>query len=94
MKRRAAIEPIIGHMKSEHRPERNRLKGSFGNAVNASLSAAAVNFGKLLKWVGQFWLPTPTANDFSGSYPPSVPSSGNIFSIDEVKVEKVALHLK
>ncbi len=57
MKRRAAIEQIIGHMKSEHRLERNCLKGTFGNAVNASLSAAAVNFGKLLKWVGQFWLP-------------------------------------
>jgi IS5 family transposase len=56
MKRRAAIEPTIGHMKSEHRLERNRLKGTLGNAVNALLSAAAMNFGKLLKWVGQFWL--------------------------------------
>ncbi len=36
--------------------ERNRLKGTLGNAVNALLSAAAMNFGKLLKWVGQFWL--------------------------------------
>jgi len=56
MKRRAAIEPIIGHMKSEHRLERNRLKGTLGNAINALLSAAAMNFGKLIKWVGQFWL--------------------------------------
>ena len=56
MKRRAAIEPIIGHLKSEHRLERNRLKGTLGNAVNALLGAAAMNFGKLLKWVGQFWL--------------------------------------
>jgi hypothetical protein len=55
MKRRAAIELIIGHMKSEHRLERNRLKGTLGNAINALLSAAAMNFGKLLKWVGQFW---------------------------------------
>ena len=54
MKRRAAIEPTIGHMKSEHRLERNRLKGTLGNAVNALLSAAAMNFGKLLKWVGRF----------------------------------------
>ena len=56
IKRRAAIEPTIGHMKSEHRLERNRLKGTLGTAVNALLSAAAMNFGKLLKWVGQFWL--------------------------------------
>ena len=56
MKRRAAIEPTIGHLKREHRLERNRLKGTLGNAVKASLSAAAINFGKLLKWVGQFWL--------------------------------------
>ena len=55
MKRRAAIEPIIGHMKSGHRLERNRLKGTLGDAVNALLSAAAMNFGKLLKWVGEFW---------------------------------------
>jgi IS5 family transposase len=55
MKRRAAIEPIIGHMKSGHRLERNRLKGTPGNAINALLSAAAMNFGKLLKWVGRFW---------------------------------------
>ena len=55
-KRRAAIEPIIGHMKSEHRLERNRLKGTVGNAINALLSAAAMNFGKLLGWVGRFWL--------------------------------------
>ena len=56
MKRRTAIEPIIGHLKSEHRLERYRLEGTLGNAVNALLSAAAMNFGKLLKWVEQFWL--------------------------------------
>ena len=55
MKRRAAIEPIIGHMKSEHRLERNRLKGTVGNAINALMSAAAMNFGKLLGWIGRFW---------------------------------------
>jgi len=56
MKRRAAIEPMIGHMKSEHRLERNRLKGKVGNAINAIMSAAAMNFGKLLGWIGRFWL--------------------------------------
>jgi len=52
MKRRAAVEPSIGHLKSEHRLERNRLKGVAGHAINAILSAAAMNFHKLL---GAFW---------------------------------------
>ena len=52
MKRRAAVEPSIGHLKSEHRLERNRLKGVAGDALNAILSAAAMNFQKLL---GAFW---------------------------------------
>jgi len=48
MKRRAAVEPSIGHLKTEHRLERNRLKGVRGNTLNAILSAAAMNFQKLL----------------------------------------------
>jgi IS5 family transposase len=56
MKRRAAIEPTIAHMKSEHRLERNRLKGTCGDAVNALVSGVGMNFGKLLAWVGRFWL--------------------------------------
>jgi IS5 family transposase len=52
MKRRAAVEPSIGHLKAEHRLERNRLKGVAGDALNAILSAAAMNFQKLL---GAFW---------------------------------------
>jgi IS5 family transposase len=52
MKRRAAAEPSIGHLKSEPRLERNRLKGVEGNAINAVLSAAAMNLHKLL---GAFW---------------------------------------
>ena len=53
MKRRAAVEPTIGHLKNEHRLERNRLKGTTGDAINALLSAAAMNFQKLQ---GFFWL--------------------------------------
>ena len=51
MKHRAAVEPSIGHLKAEHRLERNRLKGVAGNAVNAVLSAAAMNFQKLMRAV-------------------------------------------
>jgi IS5 family transposase len=51
MKHRAAVEPSIGHLKTEHRLERNRLKGAAGNAVNAVLAAAAMNFQKLLRTI-------------------------------------------
>ena len=40
MKRRAAIEPSIGHLKNEHRLECNRLRGTCGDAINAVLAAA------------------------------------------------------
>jgi IS5 family transposase len=49
MKHRAAVEPGIGHLKAEHRLERNRLKGVAGNAINAVLAAAAMNFQKLIR---------------------------------------------
>ena len=52
MRRRAAIEPSIGHLKEERRMERCRLKGTEGNKVNAVLSAAAMNFSKLLAALG------------------------------------------
>jgi transposase, IS5 family len=54
MKRRAAIEPGIGHLKREHRMERNRLKGKAGDRINALLSAAGMNFAKLLRWAAAF----------------------------------------
>jgi IS5 family transposase len=41
MKRRAAIKPTIGRIKGEHRLERNRLKETCGDAMNAHLSGVA-----------------------------------------------------
>ena len=54
MKRRAAIEPGIGHLKREHRMDRNRLKGKEGDRINAIMSAAGMNFARLLKWAADF----------------------------------------
>lgn len=48
MKRRAAIEPGIGHLKQEHRMDRCRLRGADGDMFNAIAGAAGMNFGKLL----------------------------------------------
>jgi transposase, IS5 family len=52
MRRRAAIEPSIGHLKEDRRMERCRLKGAARDKVNAVLSAAAMNFSKLLAALG------------------------------------------
>lgn len=49
-RRRSAVEPIIGHMKSDHRMDRCFLKGLLGDAINAILSAAGLNLRKLLRW--------------------------------------------
>jgi IS5 family transposase len=51
MKRRAAVEPVIGHIKNEHRMERNYLAGTQGDAINAILAAAGYNFLLLLTWL-------------------------------------------
>jgi len=51
MKRRAAIEPVIGHLKAEHRLDRNYLKGRDGDRANAVLAAAGYNFRLLLRWL-------------------------------------------
>ena len=73
MKRRAAVEPTIGHLKSEHRLERNRLKGPTGDAINAILSAAAMNFQKLQGFFWHFCLRL-LRQLFSALYP--IPSFG------------------
>ena len=54
MKRRAAIEPVIGHIKNEHRMGRNYLAHSTGDAINAILAAAGYNFRLLLNWLKDF----------------------------------------
>jgi IS5 family transposase len=51
MCRRAAVEPVIGHIKAEHRMGRNHLKGRDGDRINAVLAAAGYNFGLLLRWL-------------------------------------------
>ena len=51
MKRRAAVEPVIGHVKAEHRMGRNYLKGRDGDRINAVLAAAGYNFRLLLRWL-------------------------------------------
>jgi len=53
-RRRAAIEPIIGHLKSDFRLSRNFLKGEVGDEINVLMAAAAWN---LKKWLNHFYAP-------------------------------------
>ena len=50
-RRRAAIEPIIGHLKSDYRLSRNFLKGIAGDEINLLPAATAWN---LRKWLIAF----------------------------------------
>jgi len=50
-KRRSAIEPVIGHLKNDHRMGRNYLAHSSGDAINAVLAAAGYNFRRLIAWL-------------------------------------------
>jgi IS5 family transposase len=50
-KRRAAIEPVIGHLKDDHRMGRNYLAYSAGDAINPVLAAAGYNFRRLIAWL-------------------------------------------
>jgi transposase, IS5 family len=49
LKRRNAVEPVIGHMKSDGRLARNFLKGAEGDAINALLCGAGHNMRKILR---------------------------------------------
>ena len=51
-KRRAAIEPKIGHLKADNRMDRNYLKGKEGDRINAPLAGIGANMRKL---IAAFW---------------------------------------
>ena len=70
LRRRSAVEPVIGHAKGERRMGRNHLAGQQGDAINAVLAAAGYNFRRLLAWLELLLIaflfamarPTPSRN--------------------------------
>lgn len=56
VKRRQAIEPIIGHVKDDCGMRRCALKGQEGDAHHALLCAAGYNLRWLLRWIASFVL--------------------------------------
>ncbi len=53
LKRRQAIEPIIGHLKADHRMDRCHLKGETGDRLHAVLCAAGYNIRWLLRMIAR-----------------------------------------
>ncbi len=51
LRRRSAIEPAIGHMKSDGRLGRNYLLGTIGDAINAILVGVGYNLRLILNWL-------------------------------------------
>lgn len=55
-RKRAAIEPVIGHLKTDHRLGRNFYRGIVGDNINIMLAAAAFNFKRMMnKWKTSFF---------------------------------------
>ena len=55
LRRRSAIEPEIGHMKTDGRLTRCPLKGTTGDALFAVLCACGHNLRKILAHLRAFW---------------------------------------
>ena len=53
LKRRQAVEPAIGHLKSDHRLDRCWLKGALGDALHAISCAAGYNLRWLLRAIAR-----------------------------------------
>ena len=51
LRRRSAVEPVIGHLKDDHRMGRNYLWHRSGDATNAILAAVGYNFRRLIRWL-------------------------------------------
>jgi len=51
LKRRSAVEPLIGHLKNDGRMGRNYLQGTLGNRMNAIMVSAGYNFKLILRWL-------------------------------------------
>jgi IS5 family transposase len=51
MRRRAAVEPVIRHLKQDHRMDRNYLVHRHGDFNNAILAAVGYNFRRPIRWL-------------------------------------------
>jgi transposase, IS5 family len=56
LQRRSAVEPVIGHQKTEGRLDRNFLRGEFGDKANALLAGIGYNLRAILRALRIFFV--------------------------------------
>jgi IS5 family transposase len=83
-RRRSSIEPVIGHLKSDHRLGRCFLHGRAGDKLNLIGSAAGFNVRKLLRLLGlgifsRAWLYWSAIYRFFGSLAERLDFASTIF---------------
>jgi transposase, IS5 family len=75
LRRRSAIEPVIGHIKADGHLGRRYLKERAGDAANVILSAVGHNFRRILAWLKGFWRLLLTAILAAGAVMPALKSA-------------------
>ena len=63
----AAVEPVIEHLKSDHRMDRSFLIGEHGDATNAVLAAVGDNFARRIAWLRAIFCVIGWQPDWQGS---------------------------
>ena len=58
LRRRQAVEPAIGHLKSDHRMDRCWLQGALGDALHSISCAAGYNLRWLMRAIARLGLGT------------------------------------
>ena len=78
LRRRAAIEPVIGHMKTDGHLGRNFLLGIEGDAINAILAGVGHNLRLLRRWLIRLLCALLAQLTAAANSPPSVPKRHQI----------------
>ncbi|CAG0909942.1 unnamed protein product, partial [Cyprideis torosa] len=88
---KAAVEPIIGHLKQDHRAPKNFLKEQIGDSINFVMAAAGFNFKKLMAKLKDqaLWLYLEIQNMIAGTFC----CRGKGFSIDPIPENGLAISI-
>jgi IS5 family transposase len=78
LRRRSAVEPLIGHLKNEGRLGRNYLYGAAGDKINAIMVSAGYNFKLILRWLRLLF--SFVLAYLIGSLKPCLAQKQNVFS--------------
>lgn len=75
LRRRSAVEPVIGHLKAERRMGRNHLAQVQCDAINAVRATVGYNFRRLVAWLiflcALSWSAAATGRDDQWAIPPA-----------------------